>query len=330
MKEKRTFKFLTSEEREIISVLTAQKYSIRRIATVLGRSPSTVSREFKRPETVMHKGCYYAVSTIENLRKKKLSTKKPRICDNLKIINYIIKKLELGWSPEIIANTIFDDIGYSIGKDAVYDSIYKGNNHLSKYLTRQHLGRKKQSRRKTKRTLIPNRTDIDFRPIEADERKEIGHFECDTVVSCRGSKSALLVIADRVSRYTYIKRLEQKTSAQVSSAIKSTLHPYIKLAKTITYDNGCEFTLHENVNSHLEVQSYFCKPYHSWEKGTVENINGLIRRFFPKGTDFDTITDEQIKYVEDWINNRPMKVLNYKTPYQVFNKLAAQEFSVAS
>jgi len=330
VEEKKSFKNLTSEEREIISVLTAQKCSIRHIAKVLGRSPSTLSREFKRPETVMHKGCYYAVSTIENIRKKKLNVRKPRICDNRTIREYIVKKLKLGWSPEIISNTIFADIGYSIGKDAIYDFIYKGNNHYAIYLTRQHLGRKKQLRRKTKRTLIPNRVDIDLRPIEADERKEIGHFECDTVVSCRGSKSALLVIADRVSRYTYIKRLEQKTSVQASSALKATLYPYIKLAKTITYDNGCEFTLHENVSSHLEVQSYFCKPYHSWEKGTVENINGLIRRFFPKGTDFDTITDKQIKYVEDWINNRPMKVLKYKTPYQVFNKLAAQELSVAS
>ena len=330
MKEKRTFNFLTSDEREIISVLTAKGYSIRRIATVLGRSPSTVSREFRRPETIMHKGCYYAVSTIENIRKKRLNSRKARICDNRTIREYIVKKLKLGWSPEIIANTIFEDIGYSIGKDAIYDFIYKGNNHYAVYLTRQHLGRKKQKKNKTKRTLIPNRIDIDFRPTEANKRQEIGHFEADTVVSCRGSKSALLVIVDRVSRYTYIKRLEQKTSAQASSAIKSTLFPYIRLAKTITYDNGCEFTLHEKVNSHLETQSYFCKPYHSWEKGTVENINGLIRRFFPKGTDFDTITDEQIKYVEDWINNRPMKVLKYQTPYQVFNKLAAQEFSVAS
>ena len=80
----------------------------------------------------------------------------------------------------------------------------------------------------------------------------------------------------------------------------------------------------------LGLKSYFCKPYHSWEKGTVENINGIIRRFFPKGTDFGTITDKQIKYIEDWINNRPMKVLKYRTPYQVFNYLAAQEFSVAS
>lgn len=330
MKERKRFTFLSSKEREQISVLTAQKYSMRRIATVLGRSPSTVSREFKRPETVMHKGCYYAVSTIENIRKKKLNTRKARICDNPKISEYIIKKLELGWSPEIISNTIFNDIGHSIGKDAIYDFIYKCNNHLSKYLTRQHLGRKKQKKNRTKRTLIPNRIDIDFRPKQANERKEIGHFECDTVVSCKGSKSVLLVIADRNSRYTYIKRLDQKTSEQASSALKATLFPYKNLAKTITYDNGCEFTLHEKVNSHLGMKSYFCKPYHSWEKGTVENINGLIRRFFPKGTDFATITDKQIKYVEDWINNRPMKVLKYQTPYQVFNELAAHEFSVAS
>jgi len=330
VEKKKSFKFLTSEEREIISLLTAQKCSIRHIAKVLGRSPSTLSREFKRPETVMHKGCYYAVSTIENIRQKRLKTRKARICDNRTIREYIVKKLKLGWSPEIISNTILADIGYSIGKDAIYDFIYKGNNHYAIYLTRQHLGRKKQKKNKTKRTLIPNRVDIDFRPLEANTREEIGHFEADTVVSCRGSKSALLVVADRVSRYTYIKRLEQKTSAQALSAIISTLTPYINLAKTITYDNGCEFCGHEKVNEKLGTHSYFCKPYHSWEKGTVENINGIIRRFFPKGTDFDTITDKQIKYVEDWINNRPMKVLKYRTPYQVFNDLAAQEFSVAS
>ena len=204
MKERKGFKFLSSAEREIISILTAQNCSIRHIATVLERSPSTVSREFKRPETVMHKSYYYAVSTIENIRKKKLNMRKTRICDNRTIREYIVKKLKLGWSPEIISNTIFVDIGYSIGKDAIYDFVYKGNNHYAIYLTRQHLGRKKQKKNRTKRTLIPNRTDIDFRPLKANERQEVGHYEADTVVSCRGSKSALLVIVGRVSRYIYI------------------------------------------------------------------------------------------------------------------------------
>jgi IS30 family transposase len=298
VKEKKNFKLLTSEEREQISVLCSHDYSKRKIAKELGRSPSTISREFKRDTSAVFNDKYYAITTIENIRQKKAKIRRKRKTDNPEIQEYIIKKLQLGWSPEIIAAMMFDDIGYSVGKDAIYNFIYKGNNHLSNYLTRKHLGKKPQLRRKTKRTLIPNRVDIDFRPIEANKREELGHFEADTVVSCRGSKSALLVIADRVSRMIRIKKLAQKTAEQASNAIVYALKKsnIIKIAKTITYDNGCEFCWHEKVNTNLNVKSFFCKPYHAWEKGTIENLNTLIRRFFPKGTDFDKITDKDIQY----------------------------------
>jgi IS30 family transposase len=330
--EKMSFKPLSSEEREQIAVLSSHRYSKRRIAKALGRSPSTISREFKRESSVVFKDRYYAIPTINNIRQKKAKVRRKRRTDNPKIQEYIIKKLELGWSPEIISAMMFDDIGDSIGKDAIYDFIYKGNNHLSKYLTRQHLGRKPQTKKKTKRTLIPNRIDIDFRPQKANTREEIGHFEADTVVSCRDSKSALLVMADRATRMLRIKKLASKTAEQASNAIIFALKNsnMIKIAKTITYDNGSEFCWHEKVNKELNVQSFFCKPYHAWEKGTIENLNTLIRRFFPKKTNFDTITDKEIQYVEDWINNRPMKVLNYKTPNQKFHELHNQFMSVAS
>lgn len=332
MKEKKSFKVLTSEEREQISVLSSHNYSKRQIAKELGRSPSTISREFSRATSVVFEDRYYAMSTIKNIKQKKAKVRRKRKADNSEVQKYIIEKLELGWSPEIISAMILEDIGYSIGKDAIYEFIYKGNNHLSKYLTRKHLGRKPQTRRKTKRTLIPNRIDIDYRPLEANSRKELGHFEADTVVSCRGSKSALLVIADRASRMIRIKKLAQKTAEQASNAIVYALKNknIIKIAKTITYDNGCEFCWHEKINTDLNVKSFFCKPYHAWEKGTIENLNTLIRRFFPKGTDFDKITDKDIQYVEDWINNRPMKVLGYKTPNQKFYELQQQFKSVAS
>lgn len=128
------------------------------------------------------------------------------------------------------------------------------------------------------------------------------------------TKSCLTVLVDRATRKTFIRKTASKTSIQTSTSILKALKPLSNNIKSITYDNGCEFAKHEKINKELNIKSYFCKPYHSWEKGTVENINGLIRRFFPKGTDFDTISEEEIAYVEDWINNRPMKILNYMTP----------------
>ena len=174
---------------------------------------------------------------------------------------------------------------------------------------------------------IPNRIDISERPIEADNRTEFGHFEADSIESCkqRGKTlSCLTVVVERVSRFVSIRKTASKTANATTKSIISALKPFTNNVISITYDNGCEFSLHEKINKELNIKSYFCKPYHSWEKGTVKNINGLIRRFFPKGTGFDTITEEQIAYVEDWINNRPMKILNYMTPKQ---KL--QYFSVA-
>ena len=260
MKDKKSFKLLSSEEREQIAVLSSHKYSKRKISKELGRSPSTISREFKRETSVVFKDRYYAIPTINNIKEKKAKARRKRKTDNPEIQEYIIKKLQLGWSPEIISAMMPGDIGCSIGKDAIYDFIYKGNNHLSRYLTRQHLGKKPQLRRKTKRTLIPNRVDIDFRPTEANKREELGHFEADTVVSCKDSKSALLVIADRATRMIRIKKLASKTAEQASNAIVYALKNsnMIKISKTITYDNGCEFCWHEKVNKELNVKSFFC------------------------------------------------------------------------
>ena len=193
---------------------------------------------------------------------------------------------------------------------------------LTKYLTREHAGKKPRSKdKKTKRTLIPNRTGIEQRPEKAAKREEFGHFEADTIVSS-ASLACLLVIADRKTRKVKIKKLARKTAELTSNSIIFALQVYnIIQLLTITYDNGSEFCWHDKVNKELNMLSFFCNPYSSWEKGTVENINGLIRRFFPKGTDFDTITDEQIQYVEDWINNRPMGVLDYKSPNEKYEEL---------
>ena len=169
--------------------------------------------------------------------------------------------------------------------------------------------------------IIKNKVNISEREQDANERLVFGHFEADTIFSCHGSKSALLVIVDRFTRKTKIKKLERKTASLTSSSIVFALSEYnITHIHSITYDNGCEFAEHEFVNKKLHCKSYFCNAYHSWEKGMVENINGLIRRFLPKKTNFDNITDEQLLKIENWINNRSMKILGWKSLNQIYNE----------
>ena len=308
-------KHLTAEERDMISILHAESKSPAEIGRALGRHRGTITRELNRNTSVFFRDKYVGSQSHGNVKRKWQESHKRKRLDNPELVKYIEEKLKLGWSPEIISNKIEGDIDLTVSHEAIYQFIYNGRNDLAKFLTRKQLGRKPRSKkRKTKRINIPNRIDIDERPQEANERKEFGHFEADTIFS-RNSLSALLVMADRLSRRTKIRKLTRKTAQQASSQIVFALKDYnIIHLKTMTYDNGTEFCYHEKVNEEMKMQSYFCKPYHAWEKGTVENINGLIRRFFPKGTNFDNITDEQIQYVENWINNRPMKILNFKTP----------------
>lgn len=315
------YKHLDLEERVKISVYLMEGYNPSQIARKLGRDRSTINREIKRGITF--KGDYFAQSSHEKAKKRwKENHKAERIPDK-KIREYIITCLvDKRWSPEEISARMKLELGKSVSYETIYMWIYCEKSELTKYLTRKHSGRKKRNYlRKSKKTHIPNRIAIETRPVEANKRQEFGHFEADTIVS-KQSKSALLVIADRLTRMVKIKKLARKTAEQASNAIIFALKNFNTVnLSTITYDNGSEFCYHEKVNQELKIKSFFCNPYHSWEKGTVENINGLIRRFFPKGTDFDTITDEQIQYVENWINNRPMKVLDWKTPLEKFQEL---------
>lgn len=317
---------LTEKERDKISVLNSQGKKPAEIGRILGRNRSTITRELKRSSSVYFRGSYLSSQSHQNIKRRwGISHKKQRIQDE-RIRKYVIEKLQNYWTPELIAGRIKIDLGLSISHEAIYQYIYDGNRDLVKYLPRKHLARKKKWKyRKTKRTLIPNKISIENRPLDANKRIKFGHFEADTIVS-RQSKAALLVLTDRSTRLVKIKKLARKTAEQASNAIIFALNNFdsIKL-HTITYDNGSEFCYHEKVNHKLKTKSFFCNPYHSWEKGTVENINGLIRRFFPKGTDFDKIIDEDIQQVENWINSRPMKCLGFKTPYEKF-----QEFQIVA
>lgn len=312
---------LNYEERVTIKIKLQEGYSIRAIARYLRRHPSTIKREIDRGIT--HNGTYFAESTERQIRKRKANDKRKRIMDNPVIYAYVECRLKNKYSPAIIQQDIERDIGLKIGKDAIYEYIYRFRyEEWFKFLTRKKKYNYKKNKGK-KKVIIKNKINISERLEAANQRLEFGHFEVDTIFSCSGSKSALLVLVDRFTRKTHIKKLERKTASLTSSSIVFALSEYnILHIHSITYDNGCEFAGHEDVNNVLQCQSYFCNAYHSWEKGMVENINGLIRRFLPKGTNFDNITDEQIKRIENWINNRSMKILGWKSPNEIFKSVA--------
>ena len=318
-------KHLTLSEREKITVLHAKYYSIRQIAKELGRSPSTISRELNRPNAIYFQGVYIGSQTHKRVQEhwKNCHMRENKYLNQRNVRCFIENNLKYGYSPAIISHLLKDKFKIDVSHETLYIYIYSPKRNLKQYLLRRKYGRISKIRDRfiyvgTGKN-IPNRIDIDLRDELANNRQEYGHFEADSVVSCvqKGkTKSCLTVLVDRATRYTLIRKTASKTSIQTTTSILSALKPLSNNIKSITYDNGCEFAKHEKINKELNIKSYFCKPYHSWEKGTVENINGLIRRFFPKGTDFDTITEEEIAYVEDWINNRPMKILNYMTPNQ--------------
>lgn len=236
-----------------------------------------------------------------------------------------------GWSPEIIAGSLsIDRSGNSISHEAIYQYIYEERKELVGYLVRRHKKRMKRGHsRKHQKSHIPNRVSISERPDVVDKRERIGDWESDSMISGQ-SKVAVNVLADRKSRVTLINLLSQKTAVETKWAIIQSLIKYP--AYTITYDNGSENTEHEEINKVLDITSYFCKPYHSWEKGTVENTIGLIRRWLPKKTDLAQVSKAKIMEIESWLNNRPRKCLNYKTPLEVFEEtltVAEQERSVA-
>lgn len=240
-------------------------------------------------------------------------------------MNYVIAQLKNGLSPELIAGRIGKDIdGAAISHEAIYQWIYDEAREFIDCLVRRHRKRMRRGHsRKHKNLHIPQRVAIDQRPAVIDERKQMGHWEVDTAVS-RQSKAALHIMAERVSRFTKITKLDRKGARESRIAMNRRLARLPRsLRRSFTYDNGPENTEHIQVNKTLHSRSYFCNPFHSWEKGTVENTVGLIRRFLPKKTDFASVSKNQIKAIETWLNNRPRKCLDFYTPAEVFNRRVA-------
>jgi IS30 family transposase len=322
---KKNYKHLCVEERDCLSVLKGKGLSLRAISLVLKRSPSTLSRELKRNAPPIRSGYYlshrahqrYVVRNRQRAHRLRLKTKRIRA--------YVRRQLKRGWSPELISGRL----GYlqpkqTIGPEAIYRWVYAEATDLIPYLVRHH--RKRLSfghSRKHAKNHIPGRVCIDKRPKIANQRKQFGHWETDTMVS-RQSKVALRAVVERQSRYSKLGKLKRKTAYQMSHSLNRALCRFPQEARlSLTYDNGSENTNHLETNRVLGTKSFFCAPFHSWEKGTVENTIGLVRRHLPKKTDLAKVSLEEFKAIERWLNNRPRKCLGFKTPAEVFRRSVA-------
>ncbi len=324
---KNIYKHLSSEERDKIAVLRARGCSYGSIARAIDRDKTTVFRELNRNRSPVY-NVYLPHKADKRAKDRKSgSGKRPRLKNRI-IRRYVIAKLKLGWSPEQISGMIRKKYPErSVSYEAIYQYIYAKETrkrvNLAVYLPRAHKKRKLfgQGHHHKNKLHIPRRVSIDERPKHVAKRVQPGHWEADTVIS-RQSKKALAVSLERKSRMIHIDKLTAKKSRKFVKAITGRLNRYPKkLRRTITYDNGSENVEHERINKILGTKSYFCNPFHSWEKGSIEHAIGLVRRFLPKKTDFAIIDSHQLRKIENLLNNRPRKCLNYQTPREVMKSL---------
>jgi len=328
MAQPRCYNQISQEERDAIAALYAQRVSLSEIARELKRNKSTISREISRNKAPIRR-VYGACRAHNKAKERKIQAgQRPRL-KNAIIRNYVKQHLRMEWTPEQIAGRLrIKYPEHSICVESIYRFIYdpgvRRQENFVAVLPRAHRIRNYRGQRKTHRKLkIPERISIIERPEAVQHRNQAGHWETDTVIA-RTSTAALLATVERKSRYTKLTRLKRRTAQQVRITLNRSLSQYEKhLRRTITYDNGQENVEHMIVNKTLGTRSYFCQPYHSWEKGTVENTIGIVRRTYPKKTNFDLVSAKDVKRLERKLNNTPRKILHYLTPKEVFDKIVA-------
>jgi IS30 family transposase len=292
------YSHLNHSERTLIFWWKKDKLSAREIARRMKRSHTTISRELRRNYWLPNDG--YSARSAQECYEYRLKHRARRFRLKSEIIRkYVTKKLKIGWTPELISGRLKrEDPENYICHESIYQYIYLEASELIEYLPRKHVKRRIKHPYRSKPQRIKGRVSLTERPTEADERTQCGHWEADTIVSV-DRKCGLNVLIDRKLRLAHISFIKDKTAMLTHKAIVKRLKNQPKeLLRTITYDNGTENTQHLKTNNKLEITSYFCEPYHSWEKGSVEQVNGLIRRFFPKGTFFESLTYGEIIRVE--------------------------------
>jgi len=318
---------LSDRERDLIAVWRGERLSRREIGRRLGRDPSSISRELKRNRWA--EGYVAIHAKLVSSKRKSLAGKRFPL-KNRDVFREVMIKLRKGWSPELIAGWLKDqhptDSRFRIHHETIYRYIYhpdQKKEQLWEYLPWGRPKRRKKHGRRVKRGQIPDRISIKLRPELVNERREFGHWEGDTVEGA-GKRNGIRTEVERVSRFLLGKKVDAITSAETAKQQLELFAPLpAKARRSTTQDNGRENHDHRQLADRLGMQTYFADPYCSWQRGTNEFHNGLLRRYFPKGTDFATVSEEELRAVIEEINHRPRKCLGFKTPDQIFKEQLA-------
>lgn len=305
------WKNLCGAERIEISILRSKGYSIRSIASRMERSPNTISYELKRNET---KGEYHPkkAGAKSRLRKRMRRLQWMKIEESKELREHIIEKLRLAWNPDEISGRMRKGRkAWYVSKNSIYRWLYSNRGQKYCHLLYSKRYHKKKRVGSEKRTLIPNRIDISRRFLGADNRTRYGHWEKDAIVSKQGINASLAVAKERKSRLVLARKVKNLSPVSHELATRDMLKD--RRAISITRDNGIENIYHRET----PIPSFFCKPYSSWQKGGVENANKLLRRFFPKGTDFRSVTQAEVDTAIKIINDKPRKILGYRSAFEV-------------
>lgn len=307
---------LTQEQRYQIYALSKEGLSQEAIGKNIGKDKSTISRELRRNKGL--KG-YRPKQAHSKAQTRELS--KPRYKRlHIKQIAYIKEKIKCYWSPEQISGRMKLDGIEAVSHETIYRYLLQDKSEggtLYSFLRHKHKKYKKRYGSNDRRGQIVNKRSIEERPDIVDEKSRIGDFEIDLVIG-KNHKQALVTVVDIHSKFTLIKKISHKKASLVKEALIEMMLPLKSWLHTITSDNGKEFAKHEDIASELGADFFFCHAYSSWERGLNENTNGLIRQFFPKGSDFTSIAQSQIIEAQNNLNYRPRKTLGYKTPAEVF------------
>lgn len=309
-----------------IGALWKAGYKQEDIAKEVGVHKSTISRELNKNITFVRTAlgswqykANYAQTYAEDRRKK--IPKAIKLTETVQA--FIREKVLEDWSPEQISGYAKEQQLFSLSHETIYQFILRDKEkggELYKHLRHQHKKYRKRYGSPKRSGPIKNRRFIDDRPSVVEERKRLGDWEIDTIIS-KGQQTAIVTLVERVSRKTLIGLVGTKHASFVSEQTIRLLENIKEFVFTITADNGSEFAYHEQIAAALKADIYFAHPYHSWERGLNENTNGLIRQYIPKDKDFAELTESEIMVIQDRLNNRPRKCLGYATPNEVFARL---------
>jgi len=318
--KKKKYTHIKKAERLEIAILLKKGYSVRNIAGALKRSHGSISEEIKNNSV---RGIYDPDKANHKAHVKRLYSKYQgmKVNDNRVLENYVEEKIKEDWTPELIAGRIKKVDGHIpyASRQAIYkyiNSVY--GQRLEKYLPRK--GKSKRGRKKRSKTeKLSDRTFIENRPKITEKRGRFGDWEGDFIVSGKNGRDALLVLYERKTRYMFISKIMSRKADDVNRRIKE-LTGGMVCFRTLTLDNDISFSKHKALSKILGAPIFFCHPYHSWEKGGVENANQLIRRYIKKGSDISKFSDAYIMEIQNRLNQRPRKCLDFKTPEEIMTE----------